>query len=240
MSQRTCETIGCERTHYAKGGCRSHYNQAHQPNRHAKYVITCQGCGVKHQSTRQDGKYCSNLCRDYARWGPRSCPWGPVSTALVPWVAPPSKARAAQRQRLWVSGDCSWCGEAFLAHSESGVARHCSRYCARKQGKVRRRARERGASGAYTWAEVTRKWMDIGKVCAYCRAPKDNDQIEPDHVVPLSRGGSNSITNVVPSCAPCNQSKGARFLNEWTSHLNAHGLDPRTLHPELIALPSVA
>ena len=64
MSQRTCETIGCERTHYAKGGCRSHYNQAHQPDRHPSYTITCETCGGEHTTGRTGGRFCSLTCRD--------------------------------------------------------------------------------------------------------------------------------------------------------------------------------
>lgn len=48
--------------------------------------------------------------------------------------------------------------------------------------------------------------------CAYCgsRGP-----MTMDHVVPVSRGGSNFIGNILPACKPCNSSKGARLLVEW-------------------------
>jgi hypothetical protein len=36
-----------------------------------------------------------------------------------------------------------------------------------------------------------------------------------DHVVPVCRGGTNEIENLVPCCTDCNQSKGTLFLYEW-------------------------
>ena len=47
--------------------------------------------------------------------------------------------------------------------------------------------------------------------CAYCGAPSKHI----DHIIPISRGGTHSIGNLVGACAPCNQSKGVRFITEW-------------------------
>jgi len=48
--------------------------------------------------------------------------------------------------------------------------------------------------------------------CVYCGKPHKN--LTPDHVVPLARGGSNVIGNIVPACSACNQRKGARTPEE--------------------------
>ena len=41
------------------------------------------------------------------------------------------------------------------------------------------------------------------KTCVYCGA----QATEIDHVIPVSRGGSHSLSNLVASCTPCNQTK---------------------------------
>lgn len=46
--------------------------------------------------------------------------------------------------------------------------------------------------------------------CMYCLTTLPEQALTRDHVVPLSRNGSNAWTNVVTACAPCNQRKGAR------------------------------
>jgi 5-methylcytosine-specific restriction endonuclease McrA len=48
--------------------------------------------------------------------------------------------------------------------------------------------------------------------CAYCG--KTGGGLTPDHVLPLSRGGNNSLGNIVPACGPCNLHKGARTPDE--------------------------
>ncbi|MFE4367961.1 MULTISPECIES: HNH endonuclease [unclassified Streptomyces] len=48
--------------------------------------------------------------------------------------------------------------------------------------------------------------------CAYC---PDGRAEHLDHVVPLSKGGTDTADNMVPACAKCNLSKGAKTLMEW-------------------------
>lgn len=110
----------------------------------------------------------------------------------------------------------------------------CSRWCKQKASKARRRALERGASGTYTWSEVTRIWISINRCCAYCDQPTTT--YEPDHVIPLSKGGSNSITNVVPSCPLCNSDKRDLLLIEWYEDRQRRQLPPRKLNPNLTHL----
>lgn len=43
--------------------------------------------------------------------------------------------------------------------------------------------------------------------CHYCGAPEPAGW---DHVVPLARGGPNTIANLVPCCTHCNHRKGSR------------------------------
>jgi hypothetical protein len=67
--------------------------------------------------------------------------------------------------------------------------------------------------------EVERLAHRDGWDCAYCGCALDGKPDRPrphvDHVIPKSRGGSNSITNKVLSCPRCNLSKGARTPEEW-------------------------
>jgi 5-methylcytosine-specific restriction endonuclease McrA len=44
--------------------------------------------------------------------------------------------------------------------------------------------------------------------CQYCG---DREELTFDHVVPRSRGGTTTWSNVVTACAPCNLTKGGRM-----------------------------
>jgi len=46
--------------------------------------------------------------------------------------------------------------------------------------------------------------------CAYCGAPAEHI----DHVIPRSQGGTDDPRNLVPACAKCNLTKGARTPEE--------------------------
>lgn len=42
--------------------------------------------------------------------------------------------------------------------------------------------------------------------CAYCGTLPD--RITMDHVIPISKGGNHTASNIVPACGPCNSAKG--------------------------------
>lgn len=48
--------------------------------------------------------------------------------------------------------------------------------------------------------------------CIYCGA---NSQIEIDHVIPIARGGTHGIGNLISACQTCNRSKQDKFVMEW-------------------------
>ena len=64
--------------------------------------------------------------------------------------------------------------------------------------------------GFEIWEYLLTKW---NYSCAYCNAK--NTPLEKEHVVPKSKGGSNSVTNLVVSCRPCNEKKGNKTLEEF-------------------------
>jgi 5-methylcytosine-specific restriction endonuclease McrA len=59
--------------------------------------------------------------------------------------------------------------------------------------------------------------------CQFCgRAERQlgfRESLTRDHIVPLSRGGTNDWTNVVTACSTCNTRKGNRLPDECGFHL---------------------
>lgn len=99
----------------------------------------------------------------------------------------------SKQQRAWRESARRW--------------RECNPGEARASG-ARRRARKLNA-----WPNdfTVEDWEEVLAVfeyeCAYCGSP---DKLEQEHVVPLVRGGSHTIANIVPACDHCNSVKGAR------------------------------
>jgi len=78
------------------------------------------------------------------------------------------------------------------------------------------RARKAAAAGSFTgaeWLELVARW---GDVCAYDGAA---GPLEPDHRLPLSRGGSNFIDNILPACRSCNGRKHTMTEEEFRAVL---------------------
>lgn len=69
-----------------------------------------------------------------------------------------------------------------------------------------RRARMRNAEGFHTPEDVSRILEKQGYKCVYCNSDIKEDY-EIDHIVALSRGGSNWPSNLQGLCKTCNRQK---------------------------------
>ena len=63
--------------------------------------------------------------------------------------------------------------------------------------------------------------------CQYCGRTLPRAELNLDHVIPRSRGGTTSWENVVCSCVPCNLRKGGRTPQEATMRLLRPPVRPR-------------
>ena len=79
-------------------------------------------------------------------------------------------------------------------------------YARRRQRRMERVVNDLTAE---QWAALTSRWGG----CAYCGA-SDVDQ-QKDCVLPLSRGGRYTVTNVVPACRSGNASKCNTEITVW-------------------------
>lgn len=75
-----------------------------------------------------------------------------------------------------------------------------------------RRARLVGNGGSHTAQEWREKCALFANLCAYCGEAKP---LIREHKVPICRGGTNDITNIVPACKTCNSRKGRKTAAEY-------------------------
>lgn len=62
------------------------------------------------------------------------------------------------------------------------------------------------------WRPIRRRILRRdGRVCQYC----GGIAMEVDHIIPLSRGGTNDDSNLAAACFRCNRSKGNKTLELW-------------------------
>lgn len=71
----------------------------------------------------------------------------------------------------------------------------------------KRRALKLGSLTSYTQTEWYALCNWFGNMCLACGA---KNVLTVDHVIPLSKGGSNGVENLQPLCRSCNSKKSAR------------------------------
>ena len=78
------------------------------------------------------------------------------------------------------------------------------------------RARRAVAAGVFTGKQWLALTIAFGGACGYCGEVRP---LEPEHRIPLSRGGDNSIANIIPACRRCNARKATRTEAEFRALL---------------------
>ena len=76
--------------------------------------------------------------------------------------------------------------------------------------KQKRRAKIRDNGTFFISGKEIKKLYESN--CFYCGS---SDQIEIDHIIPISKGGRHSIGNLVSACRKCNRSKTNKYLAQW-------------------------
>jgi len=81
-----------------------------------------------------------------------------------------------------------------------------------------RRALKRNAEGKHTSAQLRELYQQQEGKCFYCKKAlgHSRNSWHGDHIVPLSKGGSNDINNIVIACPKCNLTKSNKLPHEWT------------------------
>jgi 5-methylcytosine-specific restriction endonuclease McrA len=82
----------------------------------------------------------------------------------------------------------------------------------------KRRARGYDAGGRYTDADVHKQYALQKGRCHWCGC-KVGKTYHVDHVIPLSKGGSNDPRNIVISCPECNLKKHDKMPHEFSGRL---------------------
>jgi 5-methylcytosine-specific restriction endonuclease McrA len=122
---------------------------------------------------------------------------------LVANLANPEALRA--RRRLYYANNRA----KMLAKNRRYYRNHPEKEAAKD---AKRRARKAAAPiNDFTATQ----WLEIQAVhdhrCAYC-GKRAKGHLTQDHITPLSKGGSNTASNIIPACKSCNSRKNDRAV----------------------------
>jgi 5-methylcytosine-specific restriction endonuclease McrA len=77
----------------------------------------------------------------------------------------------------------------------------------------RRRVAKRQNGGTHSYADWEALKRRFNYTCLSCRRREPAITLSQDHVIPISRGGSDDISNIQPLCRRCNFVKQARTID---------------------------
>lgn len=76
-----------------------------------------------------------------------------------------------------------------------------------------RASKKFGLSEHFTAPEWVNLCLRYGCICLACKEKLVIYLLPPDHIVPLTKGGTNTIDNIQPLCTKCNIGKNNRTFN---------------------------
>lgn len=173
----------------------------------------CLHCGIGFQSVSPDSVYCSRSCRGKARTY-RSQQQPGAKEAYRSYMREYMRHRAGLVERQM---ECRECGSLF--ETARTTAYCCSMRCSQKFNRRCRDYAKRTTALPFERLSPVAVFERDKWTCQECgvstpsarRGTTALDAPELDHIMPLSRGGTHTYSNVQCLCRRCNMRKGARI-----------------------------
>ena len=125
-------------------------------------------------------------------------------------------------------------GKAEIVEAESGKLVHSERLTMPRPAVIRLKAFvhvprrfRRQVTNTFLFARDHYRCQYCGRTTAELR-PRES--LTRDHLIPLSRGGTNEWTNVVTACSSCNTRKANRMPSEIGMHPMHAPVEPHFVH----------
>lgn len=196
-----CGIDGCQERVKASGLCDAHYKRVEKNGDHSR---SCRTCGAQFPAGMDSGrKYCSEECVP-------SCVINGCNDRAVNNSYCSRHASQKKKYGFVPSLDytCGVCGKKVMrSHAERG-AKRSRRTCPDCSARFHH---------GYEWFRES--IYELGEAtCGICCEPinlsaawPDPESLSIDHIIPVSRGGDNSLHNLQASHLICNIKKGARL-----------------------------
>ena len=118
------------------------------------------------------------------------------------WFKRGDKPKWAGKKRESMSGKLHWNWQGGLEKNKEH----------RKILQQNREARKRENGGSHTLGEWENLKAQYNWTCLMCGKSEPEIKLTEDHIIPISKGGSNNIENIQPLCGSCNSKKKTKII----------------------------
>ncbi len=178
-------------------------------------TLVCPGCEQEFVQTERKQKYCTSECREQhyllkAKEQRRA-------TGTLPKGKHIRKRPTQKTCRLCgqtkLAGEfkhgriCAACMPGYQAAAHQKHKAYYRRKCAARQKGLR------DIPGSHTDAEWEAVKAQYNHTCLCCGRSEPEIKLTRDHVLPITKGGTDNIDNIQPLCLSCNCSKNDKYID---------------------------
>jgi 5-methylcytosine-specific restriction endonuclease McrA len=186
-------------------------------------IVHCATCGnqlSKRPSQVRNHNFCNRLCQGNfykTLTGCKSHNWTGtrIQKTCVICQTPFTVLQHRKITAKYCSTKCMGVGQSYLPKEKArnwkgGLTSNMKKY--RVMAESKRKAQKLSSYGEITieeWDSIKKKY---NYQCLSCGEKEPDIKLTQDHIVPLSRGGSNLAGNIQPLCRSCNAKKHTRTI----------------------------
>ena len=179
-----------------------------------RFKINCKQCGkltLVNESRKTLRKYCSKKCFNISKVGKPS--WNKGKTLSIGHKEKLSLSHMGQiPTNIWKKGTPAWnkgLAKEKQPNWKGGVSAD-PEYTSFM--KAKRRIKLNGNGGYHTLHEWETLKAQYNWTCLGCKKQEPEIKLTEDHIIPVSKGGSDNIQNIQPLCRPCNSRKQTKII----------------------------